>query len=91
MACLLCILIYSGSPGTGPSQKAGRPDNQLPGTVVQRIRALFGTGYELGTGNCVVYRGDVNEVDVTGMSANTTRATTTVPMNGNLRAALSRI
>ena len=83
MACLLCILIYSGSPGTGPSQKAGRPDNQLPGTVVQRIRALFGTGYELGTGNCVVFKGYVNKVDVTGISANTPPPIATVPMNGN--------
>lgn len=51
---------------------------------------MFGTGDESGTGICIVYRVDVNEADITGMSANTTSATKAIPMNGNLRAALSR-
>jgi len=45
---------------------------------------MFGTVDESGAGICVIYR-----VDVTGMSANTIRATKTVPMNGNLWVALS--
>ena len=51
---------------------------------------MFGTGDKSGTGICIVYRVDVNEVDITGMFANTTRATKAIPMNGNLRVALSR-
>ena len=51
---------------------------------------MFGTGDESGIGICIVYRVDVNEADITGMSTNTTRATKAIPMNGNLRVALSR-
>ena len=52
---------------------------------------MFGTVDESGADICVVYRVDVNEVYITGMFANTICAAKAVPMNGNLRVALSRI
>ncbi|MHC4111190.1 MAG: hypothetical protein ACYSUY_08945 [Planctomycetota bacterium] len=51
---------------------------------------MFGTVDESGVGICVVYRVDVNKVYITGMSANIICAAKAVPMNGNLRMALSR-